>query len=170
MHKAMWRHLPIVVAFARSLDERRWVTHAHFAGRSCRNSRRMFELSHPYTIGLETAEVIAMTWQAARPTYSPLGDVGAVGVTSKSTNTEKRPAKILHLYVTSKKAMSCWFDGKWTLAVFRTMCSLVFCVCAQFGTHWRDFNSNIVVFWEVTTCTLGEIRRRLGGKHWLHLQ
>jgi hypothetical protein len=51
----------------------------------------MFEFSHPYTMGLETADVIAITWQTARATYMPLGDVGAVGVTSKSTSTEKRP-------------------------------------------------------------------------------
>jgi hypothetical protein len=52
----------------------------------------MFELSHPYTIGLETADVMAMTWHVASATYNPLGDVGAVGVTNKSTNTEKSPA------------------------------------------------------------------------------
>jgi hypothetical protein len=53
----------------------------------------MFELSHPYTIGLETADVMATTWHVARATYRPLGDVGAVGVTNKSTNTEKSPEK-----------------------------------------------------------------------------
>jgi len=58
----------------------------------------MFELSHPYTMGLETADVIAMTWQAARATYRPLGDVGAVGVTNRSTNTENRPANVRKLH------------------------------------------------------------------------
>lgn len=58
----------------------------------------MFELSHPYTIGLETADVIAMTWQVARATYRLPGDVGAVGVTNRSTSTENRPANIGKLH------------------------------------------------------------------------
>jgi len=49
-------------------------------------------------MGLETADVIAMTWQVARATYRLLGDVGAVEVTNRSTNTENRPANVGKLH------------------------------------------------------------------------
>ncbi len=37
---------------------------------NCRNSHRMFMFSQPYTIGLETADDMAITWQMANMRYN----------------------------------------------------------------------------------------------------
>jgi hypothetical protein len=52
----------------------------------------MFELSHPYSMGLETADVIAMVWQAARAKYRSLSDGGVLEFTNRSTERENRSA------------------------------------------------------------------------------
>ena len=57
---------------------------------SCKNSCLMLELSQPYTMGLDTADDMAMTWQMAKIRYSFSAETSLdfSGGYSRSTNKE----------------------------------------------------------------------------------